>query len=442
MSPTSTEQNELHPPDAHAPASEPNHDHEDNLDVEDRRGFFQKNPLAKPVAILLVIVAILGVGWYWWDGRHWESTDDAQIDGHIYPISARVGGQVIKVNVDDGQFVHKGDVLVVTDPTDYKVALDRAQADYEEAQASAQAAQFGVPVSSVGSSMQIRSASADMSNAQAGVSAAQKQVAAAQAQVEEAQATAQKLNADVLRYKMLLDKHEISQQQYDQATSSATAANATVSAREAGLLAARAQVQQAESRVEQAQAEVQNAKVTPKQVEATQARAKSADAQVLRYKSALDQAQLNLGYTTIVSPVDGIVGKRSVQVGQNVSPGQDMMAIVPLREIWVTANFKETQLEHMQPGQSVKVKVDTYGGRKWDGHVTSIGAATGAKYSLLPPENATGNYVKVVQRIPVRIDFDNNDKPDFNQDGLLRPGMSLTPDVNVSVRPLNNNSKK
>ena len=440
MSPTSAEQNELQRPDAHTP-SEPNHDHETDHDIEDRRGFFQKNPLARPIAILVVIVAVLGVAWYWWDSRHWESTDDAQIDGYIYPISARVSGQVIKVNVDDGQFVHQGDVLVVTDPADYKVALDRAQADYQDSQASAEAAQFGVPVSSVGSSMQIRSASADMSNAQAGVSAAQKQVAAAQAQVEEAQATAQKLNADVTRYRMLLDKREISQQQFDLATSSATAANATVKAREAALLAARAQVDQAQSRVVQAQAEVQNAQVTPKQVQATEAKAKSADAQVLRYKAALDQAQLNLNYTTIVAPVDGVVGKRSVQVGQNVSPGQDMMAVVPLRDIWVTANFKETQLEHMQPGQPVKVKVDTYGGRKWDAHVTSIGAATGAKYSLLPPENATGNYVKVVQRIPVRIDFDNNDKPDFNQDGLLRPGMSVTPNVNVSVRPDNNPKK-
>ena len=441
MSPTSTEPNELQQPDIHGASRARKHDPEDDHDVEDSRSFAQKNPLARPIAILVVIVAILGVAWYWWDSRRWESTDDAQIDGHIYPISARVGGQVIKVNVDDGQFVHTGDVLVVTDPTDYKVALDRAQADYQEAQANAQAAQFGVPVSSVGSSQQIRSASADMSSAQAGVSAAQKQVEAAQAQVVEAQAPEQKLNADVERYRMLLDKHEISQQQFDQATSSATAANATVKAREAALLAARAQVLQAESRIEQAHAEVQNAQVTPKQVQATQARAKSADAQVLRYKAALDQAQLNLNYTTIVAPVDGIVGKRSVQVGQNVAPGQDMMAVVPMRDIWVTANFKETQLEHMQPGHPVTVKVDTYCGRTWDAHVTSIGAATGARYSLLPPENATGNYVKVVQRIPVRIDFDNNDKPDFNQDGLLRPGMSVVPDVNIPVRPENNPKK-
>jgi membrane fusion protein (multidrug efflux system) len=442
MSPTSTEQNDLKRPETAPPDHDLNHGNDRTIEVEDRRSFFRKNPLAKPIAILALIAVVVAVGWYWWDSRRWESTDDAEIDGHIYPISARVGGQVIKVNYDDGQFVHKGDVLVVIDPTDYKVAVDRAQADYQDAQAAAQAAQYGVPVSSVGSSTQIRSSSADMANALAGVAAAQKQVEAAQAQVVEAQATAQKLNADVLRYRQLLDKREISQQQFDQATSSATAANATVTAREAALLAARAQVQQAESRVEQARAEVQNAQVTPKQVAATEAHAKSADAQVLRYKSALDQAQLNLGYTTILAPVDGIVGKRSVQVGQNVSPGQDLMAVVPLREIWVTANFKETQLAHMLPGQPVKVKVDTYGGRKWDAHVSSIGAATGAKYSLLPPENATGNYVKVVQRIPVRIDFDNNDKPAFNQDGLLRPGMSVTPDVKVSVQPEGNNSKK
>ena len=168
MSPTSTEQNELHQPDAHAPTSEPNRDANNDLEVEDSRSFVQRNPLAKTVAILVVIAAVLGIGWYWWNSSHWESTDDAEIDGHIYPISARVSGQVIKVNIDDGQMVHKGDVLVVTDPTDYKVALDRAQADYQESQASAQAAQFGVPISSAGSSQQIRSASADMSSAQAG----------------------------------------------------------------------------------------------------------------------------------------------------------------------------------------------------------------------------------------------------------------------------------
>ncbi len=432
MSPTTTEPNDLERPAAPTENHEESRDAELHRPLEDRRGFFQKHPAAKPIVFLVAIVAILLVGWFWWESRQWEDTDDAEIDGHIYPISARVSGQVIKVNFDDGQLVHKGDVLVVIDPTDYTVALERARADYQDSQAQAMAAQYGVPVSSVGSFSQIRSASADMASAQAGVAAAQKQADAAQSQIIEAEADAKKLNTDVERYRQLLGKREISQQQFDAAIAAATAANATVQARQASLLAAQAQVKQAQSRIDQANAELKNAQATPNTVAATKAKAESADAQALRSKSALDQAQLNLSYTTIAAPVDGIVGKRSVQVGSNVAVGQDLMAIVPLRDVWVTANFKETQLAHMRPGQPVKIKVDTYGGRKWNGHVSNIGGATGAKYSLLPPENATGNYVKVVQRIPVRIDFDGNDKPDFNKDGLLRPGMSVEPDVNIS----------
>src|SRR5271157_230501 len=419
MSPSTTEH-----PDLERPATQNSEEHHDPEAIRhegDRRGFFQRNRAAKPIVFLVVIIAVLLVGWFWWESRRWESTDDAEIDGHIYPISARVSGQVVKVNYDDGQVVHKGDVLVQIDPTDYQVALDHSRADYQDALAQASAAQYGVPVQSVGSVSQIRSADADMASAQAGVAAAQKQVEASHQQVIEAQANAVKLNKDVERYRQLLGKRETSQQQFDQAIAAAAAANATVSARQAELLAAQAQVKVAESRIEQANAELKNAHASPNTVAATKARAESADA----------QAQLNLGYTTIVAPVDGIVGKRSVQVGENVSVGQDLMAIVPLRDVWATANFKETQLAHMRPGQPVKIKVDTYGGRKWDGHVSNIGGATGAKYSLLPPENATGNYVKVVQRIPVRIDFDGNDKPNFNQDGLLRPGMSVEPDVKV-----------
>ncbi len=430
MSPSTTEQPELEQP-APQGHNEEVHDPEAVRHVEEHRGFFQKNPAAKPIVFLVVIAVLVLVGWFWWDSRHWESTDDAEIDGHIYPINARVSGQVIKVSVDDGQVVHKGDVLVQIDPTDYQVALERAKAEHDDSLAQALAAQFGVPVQSVGSVSQIRSASADMASAQAGVVAAQKEVEAAQQQVVEAQANAVKLNKDVERYRQLLGKREISQQQFDQAIAAAAASNATVSARQAELSAAQAQVKMAEARIEQANAEEKNARATPNTVAATKARAESAEAQALRYKAALDQARLNLGYTTIVAPVDGVVGKRSAQVGDNVGVGQDLMAIVPLRDVWVTANFKETQLAYMRPGQPVKIKVDTYGGRKWNGHVTSIGGATGAKYSLLPPENATGNYVKVVQRIPVRIDFDGNDQPGFNKDGLLRPGMSVEPDVRV-----------
>jgi membrane fusion protein (multidrug efflux system) len=431
MSPSTTEQPDLERPQAANQSPEEHHDPEVVRHDDSGRGVFRRKRATRPIIILVVIVAVLVAGWFWWDSRHWEDTDDAEIDGHIYPINARVAGQVIKVNYDDGQVVRKGDVLVQVDPTDFQVAVERAKADYLDSQAQAQAAQYGVPVQSVGSVSSIRSASADMDSAQAGVAASRKQVDAAQQQVVEAKANAVKLNKDVERYQQLLGRREISQQQFDAAVAAATAENATVSAREAELLVAQSQVKVAESRIEQANAELKNAHATPNVVAATKARAESADAQALRYKAALDQAQLNLGYTTIVAPVDGVVGKRSVQVGDNIAVGQDLMAIVPLNDVWVTANFKETQLSHMQPGQPVRIKVDTYGGRKWNGHVTSIGGATGAKYSLLPPENATGNYVKVVQRIPVRIDFDGNDKPDFNHDGLLRVGMSVDPEVKV-----------
>src|SRR5215472_5238146 len=434
MSPTSTEQHETKPVAGH---SDDRDEVRDNNGAEEssRRGLFQRSPRTKFLVFGAALLVLIGVVWYWLDSRRWESTDDAQIDGHIYPISARINGQVIKVNFDDGEFVHKGDVLVQIDPRDYEVAVARAQADLQDATANTHAADANVPIASVGSSSQINSTSADVAGAQAGVFAAQKQMDAAQAQIVEAEANAKKLNDDVERYRLLLGKKEIAQQQFDQAVAAATAANATVAARQAALLAAQQQVRIEESRVLQAKANWHNAQITPKQVEAIRARAASALAQQQRSKAALDQAQLNLSYTTIVAPVDGIVGKRSVQVGQNVAPGQDLMAVVPLREIWVTANFKETQLAKMQPGQPATVEVDTYGGRKWHGYVTSIGGATGAKYSLLPPENATGNYVKVVQRIPVRIDFDNADKPEFNKDGLLRPGMSVVPDVKVSVQP-------
>jgi membrane fusion protein, multidrug efflux system len=403
-----------------------------DLDKREKdRGFFDRNPRAKFAIFALLLLAIFAGILFWLHSRQWVDTDDAQVDGHIYNVNARVGGQVIKVLVDDGQFVHAGDVLVQIDPKDYQVALQKAQADYDDAVATARAATLNVPITTVGSTTQISSADADVMNAQAGLAAAQQQTDAAKAQLVEAQANARKLNADVERYRQLLGKREIAQQQFDQVVTSAEASNATVAAREASVRAATEQVRQASSRISFAKANLANAQVTPKQIGVTKAKADSAQAQAEQKQAALEQAKLNLQYATIVSPVDGVVGRRAVQVGQNVQAGTDLFAIVPMRDVWVTANFKETQLENMHPGQEVEVKVDTYGGRKWKAHVAAIGGATGSRYSLLPPENATGNYVKVVQRIPVRIEFDEKDKQDFNKDGLLRPGMSVTPDVKV-----------
>jgi membrane fusion protein (multidrug efflux system) len=342
-----------------------------------------------------------------------------------------VAGHVVKVSAEEGQFVKAGTVLVEIDDSDYKVAVERASADYQDALASSQAAAFNVPISQVGSSSQIHSAESDVINTQAGISASTRQVEEAQARLVQAQAQARVANSDVERYGQLVSKKEISQQQYENAQSAAIAANATVTAAEAGVRSAEQVVTQSKARLSQAEAGLANARITPKQIAVIEARARAGAAAAERAKAALDQAQLNLSYTKLVAPVDGVVGSRNAQIGQNVQVGQQLFSLVPLNNIWVTANFKETQLENMRSGQPVKITVDALGGESFEGTVTSIGAATGAKFSLLPPENATGNYVKVVQRVPVRIDFSDRGKADFNQDGRLRPGLSVGPKVRV-----------
>jgi membrane fusion protein (multidrug efflux system) len=382
---------------------------------------------AKKIAALAAgFLLILATSVWWWHARQYEETDDAQVDGHIYPLSARISGHLASVRAEEGQFVRAGTVLVEIDPKDYEVAAERAKAEYDDALAEATAANLNVPISRVGSSSQISEAEAELERAEAGVTVTQKQVEQARARLIDARATATTANADLKRYAELVAKHEISQQQYDQATAGAEAGDAQVTGAEAGLRSAEEQVTQARTRVRESTASLETARVSPKNVSAIVARAKSAEAKVTRAQAALERAELDLSYTKIVAPVDGIIGRRAAQVGQNVQPGQDLMALVPLNEIWITANFKEDQLAHMRAGQNVFIDVDAYD-RGWHGKVTSIGGATGARFSLLPPENATGNYVKVVQRIPVRIDLTG----DANKDGLLRPGMSVVPKVRI-----------
>ena len=259
-------------------------------------------------------------------------------------------------------------MLVEIDDSDYQVAVEHAKADYMDALAASQAAQFNVPISQVGSSSQIHSAQADVLNAEAGITAAIKQVEEAEARLIQAQANAKTANADLARYATLVGKKEISQQQYDQAVATATSANATVTAAAASVRSAQEVVKQTKARLGQAQAALANAQITPKQISVTQARARAGEAQAARSKASLDQAELNLSYTKIVAPVDGVVGNRNAQVGQNVQVGQELLSIVPLKDIWVTANFKETQLEHMRPGQPVEIKVDALGGKKFRGN--------------------------------------------------------------------------
>ena len=391
-----------------------------------RRSAFLNHPRTRWGLILIGLVILIGIFFLWRYLTSYEATDDAQIDGHVNAVSARVSGHVLKLNVQDNQYVEKGTVLVEIDPADYEVAVAQARAEYADAQAQAAAAGINVPITDVSSSSQVSGAQAGVSSAQAGISAARQQYEAAKSQVVEADANNTKAQNDLVRYKQLIEKQEISQQQYDQAVASAQAAAATLLAARASADAYAAQIEQAQSKLVQAGADLRTADTAPQTMRATRARALSAQANAEQKKAALDQAELNLVYTKVIAPVSGAVSNRTVEVGQNVQPGQEMMKVIPLdyTDLWVTANFKETQLKQMKPGLSAEIAVDATG-KTYKGHVDSIAGASGARFSLLPPENATGNYVKVVQRIPVKIVFEASE----NKGHELRPGMSVVPKV-------------
>jgi membrane fusion protein (multidrug efflux system) len=376
--------------------------------------------------IFVGLLILIGVFFLWRYLASYESTDDAQIDGHVNSVSARVSGHVVSLNVQDNQYVEKGTVLVEIDPSDYEVAVAQARAEYADAEAQASVAGINVPITNVNTSSQVSGAQAGVNGAQAGIAAARQQLDAAKAQIAEADANNTKAQNDLARYKMLIDKQEISQQQYDQAVASAQSAAATLKAARANADAYAAQIEQAQSKLQQANADLRNAGTAPQTMRAIRARAQSAQAFASQKKAALDQAELNLHYTKVIAPVSGAVSNRTVEVGQNVQTGQEMMKVIPLGEgdLWVTADFKETQLRKMKPGLPAEISVDATG-RTYKGHVDSIAGASGARFSLLPPENATGNYVKVVQRIPVKIVFDKDETKGHE----LRPGMSVVPKV-------------
>jgi len=369
-----------------------------------------------------------------------ESTDDAQVSGHVSPIAAEVGGTVISVQVADNQAVHAGDVLVELDPRDYKVALARAEADLAAAQAVSRAAEANVPITSTTTASDLQTAEAGTGNAQAAVVAAEHSVdvenaklSAARAHLTEAQANASRAAQDLERLAPLAAKDEVAKQVYDNAVTADRGAKAAVEAAQASVGESQANVKvadahrtQAEGAVLQARAQASAASTGPQQVALIQARAASARAQVQQAQAVVDQARLNLDRTTVRAPTAGRVSRRTVEVGQVVQPGQALMALTALADVWVTANFKETQLQHMAAGERAEVSVDAYG-RTFTGHVDSIAAATGATFSLLPPDNATGNFVKVVQRVPVKIVLDPGQDPE----AVLRPGLSVTATVFV-----------
>jgi membrane fusion protein, multidrug efflux system len=378
----------------------------------------------KTLILAVVILLVLIGGFFLWRYlRTYESTDDAQVDVHLYPVSARVSGYVVKVNVGDNEWVQQGTVLVEIDPKDFEVAVAQAQANLANAEATAQSLNITVPITSTTTTSQLQSTASGVENSRAGIIAAERQLSAAHAQVDQAEANDVRAQEDLRRYKLLVDKREIAQQVYDQAVASARASTAAVAAARANESAAQQFVQQAQSRLVEAQANRQSAETGPQQVSSTRARVRAAIADVEQKRALLEQAMLNLQYTKIVAPVSGEVNK-SVVVGMNVQAGQQLLTVVPLDEIWITANFKETQLRRMRIGQKAKVHVDA-SGRSLNGHVDSIAGATGPTFSLLPPENATGNYVKIVQRIPVKIILEQGE----NRDHLLRPGMNVVPDV-------------
>jgi membrane fusion protein (multidrug efflux system) len=376
-------------------------------------------------AIVVVVLIALGV---WWHSTYSENTDDAQVNGHLIQVSSRINGQVAKVYVEDNQVVKAGDPIAELDPSDYQVAVENAEAALASARANAAVANVNVPLVTINTHSNLGSANADVSGTQAGVAQAEQQLAAARANVLQADANNTKAQADLARYKPLVEKDVISKQQFDAAVAAADAAQANLAAAQASMHAAQDAVRVAHEREAQAQAMLTYAQTAPQQVAAQSARVKQAEAQVKQAQAQLDMAKLNLSYTRIVAPVAGIITRKSVEVDQNVSAGQNLLTLVSLEDLWVTANFKETQLRHMNAGQKVEIHVDSTG-KNYAGRVTQIGGATGSVLSLFPPENATGNYVKVVQRIPVRVDFTDLAKEDPNHE--LRPGLSVEPKVSV-----------
>jgi len=398
-------------------------------------------PTRVRILVGVVVLVALAAGMWWWTTRNRESTDDAQVDAGVTPIAARVGGTVMSVPIVDNQEVKEGTVLLEIDKRDFEIARDRARAELADAEASAAAARAGVPISSTTAASGVTTAKGGVEQATSEVSAAEQSIEAAkarlvtaQAKQREAAAKAAKSAKDVERFKPLLAKDEIAQQQFDAAVATANADAAASESTAAQVVEADLDVRvaqnrlaQARSKVQQASADLSEAQTGPEQVKVTQARAAAAEARVMQARAVVKQAELNLEYTTVKAPVKGTISKKTVEVGQQIQPGQALMALIPLDRVWITANFKETQVENIRPGQRVTIRADAYGGKTFDGKVESLAAATGARFSLLPPDNSTGNYVKVVQRIPVRISLDAGQ----DHEHLLRPGMSVVPTVHT-----------
>jgi membrane fusion protein, multidrug efflux system len=376
-------------------------------------------------AAILGSVILVGALSFWLYSRTYESTDDAQVDGHLNGITARIDGVVKAVHVEENQSVQAGDVLIELDPRDYEVAVEQARAQLLKAQASERAENPNLPITQSTSETSVATSKAEVANAEAALAAAERDELAAESRVLEVEANNAKAQADLRRYSALVAKNEVSRADYDQAVGAAKSFAASVDSARASAEAAKMVVAQRRAQLDQARSMVESARVNaPNQVAISRANLQSRQADVQAMKAQLDRAELDLSYCRIVAPVAGVVSKRTVEVGEHVSKGQRLVTLADLGDLWVTANFKESQVKQMRPGQSVTISVDAFD-RNFDGTIEAMPGSTGSIVSLLPPENATGNYVKVVQRLPVRIRF----KP--GQTGLerLRPGMSVVPKV-------------
>jgi len=380
------------------------------------------------IIFFLVLLIAGGVGLYFWlQSRQFESTDDAEVEAHLNAISSRVDGAIQRVYVDDNQMVKAGDPLVDLDPRDFQVAIDQARAQVAQASSQVTAQRPNVPITETESSTNITGAEADVATAEAAIGVAERDRESAAARLAEAEANAAKAQSDLARYTLLIKNEEVSQQEFDQVAATAKAQEASVDANRAAVEAAARTVQQRQAQLAQVKSRLSQYKTNaPAQLAIRQANVQSQQANQQNAQAMLELAQLKLSYTKIVAPAAGIVLKRSAEVGERISAGQQLMTIAQIGDLWVTANFKETQLYNIHPGQPARIHVDALR-QDFDGYVETISGSSGAVASVLPPENATGNYVKVVQRIPVRLRF----KP--NQNGLdrLRPGMSVEPQVRI-----------
>jgi membrane fusion protein (multidrug efflux system) len=385
--------------------------------------------LIKRVGIILLsaLLLVAALGW-WLHARNFESTDDAQIDGHFDAISTRISGTVIAINpqVENDRFVTAGMLLMELDPRDYEAELEHARANLETKDADAHSAQVNVPITDITVYSQLRLAEAARQEAVATVKAEEAALSAAQHKVQEDEARASRAERDRVRYQALVEKREISRSDYDARETEAIATAQTLDGDRAEVVAEQQKIAQLQSQVAERQAQTDAAHAAPQKAVDARAVSQSAIGERDQARADLHTAELNLSYTKIYAPVSGVVGRKTVELGHRVQPGQTLLMVVPLDDIWVTANFKETQLKRMRPGQPVTISVDTFG-KKYTGTVEDMAGAAGPLFSLFPPENASGNYVKVVQRFPVRIRIDKGQDPEH----VLRPGMSVEPTVRV-----------